>query len=350
MKKIAKAQGTRDFLPAQMRQRRYVIDIIRSVFEHYGYEPLETPAFERWSVLKGKLGDEGEQLLFKIMRRETQVEDLRLGKIDEVCFQSFDQVIDLALRYDLTVPFCRVLAMNSQIPMPFKRYQIQPVWRADRPSKGRYREFFQCDIDIAGCASILADAEILAIVYNCMDRLGFSSDGRNFQIKLNHRKLLNALISTAGGGEHFQQICVAVDKIDKIGIEGVKAEFAKRSIPEDIGDRILERMSLQGSPEEMLGQLEEWFGDHEDGQIGLQETRELYRHLEALQLDAQKIPSRSLLSTRPRLLHRSDLRSHRGWFIDRKSRWWWQVRRSNRSLFWQTHTCNRRNHRPRTDH
>ena len=182
-KKASLPSGTRDFLPPQMRQRNRVISTIRQIFESYGYEPLETPSFEKWDVLTGKLGDEGEQLLFKILRRGTVLEDLRLGKTDKIEFTAFKDVVDLALRYDLTLPFSRVLSMY-QLPKPFKRYQIQPVWRGDRPQKGRYREFYQCDIDIAGVSTVLADAELLTIAYKSLTALGLDS----FKIRLNTAK------------------------------------------------------------------------------------------------------------------------------------------------------------------
>ncbi|MCB9639522.1 MAG: histidine--tRNA ligase [Myxococcales bacterium] len=286
MKKASIPSGTRDFLPEQMRQRLFVINKIKSIFERFGYEPMETPSMEKWDVLQGKLGDEGEQLLFKILRRGTAVEDLRLGRTDSVSFTSFDDVVDLALRYDLTVPFSRVLAMNGQLAKPFKRYQIQPVWRADRPQKGRYREFYQCDVDIAGTDSILADTEILTIVYTALKELGFSA----FRIRLNHRKLLNGLVAAAGGAEHFKDICIAIDKLDKIGEDGVKKELQQRGVSEETSQKLLQWMSMKDEPLALIDRLVPIIGDHEDGQAGLKDLKTLYNALIAQDLDTNFIP------------------------------------------------------------
>ena len=166
-------KGMRDFLPEQMLRRQYVIDIIKTVFEKYGYQPLETPSIEKLDVLSGKYGEEGDQLMFKILKRGTGIE--KAGKeIKEFSITKFSDIVDLGLRYDLTVPLCRVIAMyRNEITLPFKRYQVQPVWRADRPQKGRYREFFQCDADNVGSASMMADAETIAIINEILETLGF---------------------------------------------------------------------------------------------------------------------------------------------------------------------------------
>src|SRR6184192_2777955 len=205
--------GTRDFLPDEVRRREYVIGVVRDVYERYGYEPLETPAFENIETLLGKYGEEGNKLIYKILRRGEH----------EASGQA-----DLALRYDLTVPLARVVAQyQSELPRLFKRYQIQPVWRADRPAKGRFREFFQCDIDAIGSTSVVVEAELLGAVSEVMTRLGFT----DFTVRLNHRQVLSALLGAAGIAEARQaDALVAIDKLDKIGVDGVTRELTARGI------------------------------------------------------------------------------------------------------------------------
>ena len=209
------ARGTRDFLPDDLRRREYVIGIVRDVYQRYGFEPLETPAFENIETLMGKYGEEGNQLIFKILKRG---EHEKSGEAD------------LALRYDLTVPLARVVAeYQNALPTLFKRYQIQPVWRADRPARGRFREFYQCDIDATGSTSPVVEAEILGAVSEILTTLGFN----DFVIRLNHRKLLSALLNqaTIDPSQHSDAL-VALDKLDKIGPEGVRKELEARGIPE----------------------------------------------------------------------------------------------------------------------
>jgi histidyl-tRNA synthetase len=221
------ARGTRDLLPAQMHARLHVIGVVRSVFARYGFEPLETPAFERLDTLMGKYGDEGEKLIFRILERG---EGGREGKAD------------LALRYDLTVPLARVIAQHTELPMPFKRYQVQPVWRADRPQRGRFREFYQCDADIVGVDSRVADAECLAIASNGLADLGFA----DFTIKLNHRALLRAIVAAAGAAEREGEVLVAIDKLDKIGVAGVSAELAQRGFTPEVIARLWDILANPG--------------------------------------------------------------------------------------------------------
>src|SRR3954469_21516890 len=205
------AHGTRDFLPDDIRRRQHVIGVIRDVYEHYGFEPLETPAFENIETLLGKYGEEGNKLIFKILKRG---EHESSGEAD------------LALRYDLTVPLARVVAQyQNELPKFFKRYQIQPVWRADRPAKGRFREFFQCDIDSIGSTSPIVEAEQLSAVADVLTRLGF----QDFVIRLNHRQALTALLECAGIPEPLHgDALVAIDKLDKIGEDGVRQELQAR--------------------------------------------------------------------------------------------------------------------------
>ncbi|MDQ3062803.1 MAG: histidine--tRNA ligase [Acidobacteriota bacterium] len=221
------ARGMRDFLPAQIRRREYVIGIIKEVYESYGFEPLETPAVENLETLTGKYGEEGNQLIYKILKRGEKLEQSR----------SENELSDLALRYDLTVPLARVVANHkNDLPKLFKRYQIQPVWRADRPARGRYREFYQCDVDAIGSSSMIVEAELCAAVSEIMERLGFD----NFVIRVNHRKLLVELLDAAGvSSDKYIDALVALDKLDKIGREGVTKEFLQRGVSQNSAEKLL---------------------------------------------------------------------------------------------------------------
>ena len=201
------ARGMRDFLPAEVRKREYVIGVIKEVYERYGFEPLETPAVENIETLMGKYGEEGNQLIFKILKRGVH--------------ESTGEA-DLALRYDLTVPLARVVAeYKEKLPKFFKRYQIQPVWRADRPARGRFREFYQCDVDVLGSRSMVVEAEICAAAGEALTKLGFT----DFSIRLNHRQVLSGVLEAAGvSSEKHEAALVALDKLDKIGREGVARE------------------------------------------------------------------------------------------------------------------------------
>jgi len=226
MSKTQPARGMRDFLPADVRRREYVIGVIREVYERYGFEPLETPAVENIETLLGKYGEEGNQLIFKILKRG---EHERTGEAD------------LALRYDLTVPLARVVAeQGERLPKFFKRYQIQPVWRADRPARGRFREFYQCDVDAIGSRSMIIEAELCAAASDALTQLGFS----NFIVNINHRHFLTSLLdSVAISSEQHANALTALDKLDKIGTEGVKKEFASRGLPESACIDILDFFS-----------------------------------------------------------------------------------------------------------
>jgi len=220
----------RDFLPADVRKREYVIGVIKSVYQSYGFEPLETPAVENIETLMGKYGEEGNQLIFQILKRgEKLQESKKLGVSED------SRLADLALRYDLTVPLARVVANNRErLPKFFKRYQIQPVWRADRPAKGRFREFYQCDVDAIGSTSMVVEAEIIDAAIKILERLGFD----DFVVRINHRKLLSEMVSSAGIANESDAL-VALDKLDKIGSDGVKGELVTRGIAPDAADRFL---------------------------------------------------------------------------------------------------------------
>ncbi len=210
----------RDFLPADVRKRNYVIGIIKSVYESYGFEPLETPSVENLETLMGKYGDEGNQLVFKILKRGEKLDLENATKESDLS--------DLALRYDLTVPLARVVANNkNDLPKFFKRYQIQPVWRADRPARGRFREFYQCDVDAIGSSSMVVEGELMSAVSDILKRLGFT----DFTIRLNHRQVLTDILDTAGVPEELHtDALVAIDKLDKIGSDGVSTELSERGI------------------------------------------------------------------------------------------------------------------------
>ncbi len=214
----------RDFLPADVRKREYVIGVIKSVYESYGFEPLETPAVENLETLTGKYGEEGNQLIFKILKRGEKLRE-----------SSDSELADLALRYDLTVPLARVVANNrNDIPKFFKRYQIQPVWRADRPAKGRFREFYQCDVDAIGSTSMVIEAEVIVTASEILTRLGFG----DFAVRLNHRQLLSQMVADAGIAEETDAL-IALDKLDKIGADGVKKDLLSRGIDSAAADQFL---------------------------------------------------------------------------------------------------------------
>ncbi len=227
------ARGMRDFLPADIRKRNYVINIIKEVYEKYGFEPLETPSVENLETLTGKYGEEGSQLMFKILKRgEKLQEELAEGKI-----KSENELTDLALRYDLTVPLARVVAnYRNELPKFFKRYQIQPVWRADRPARGRYREFYQCDVDAIGSSSMIVEAELISAISEILERLGFD----DFVIRLNHRKVLYDILKKYEvPSDKYSDALVVIDKLDKISKDNAYKEFINRGIEKNSADQLL---------------------------------------------------------------------------------------------------------------
>ncbi len=271
-------QGTRDFGAAVMRKRNYIFSVIRHVFENYGFQPLETPAMENLDTLMGKYGDEGDKLIFKILNN-----GLNEAKNTEKAKVAFENVIEgkndknlteRALRYDLTIPFARYVAMNfGQLAFPFKRYQIQPVWRADRPQRGRYREFYQCDADVVGSKSLLNEVEL-----TCLYAEVFSKLGIDVQIKINSRKILAALAEVCGGSDKLTDITVAIDKLDKIGIEKVKEELLQRGLNEDQIQIIEQYLSINGSNEERLQQIKSLLSN-ETGKQGVAELEYIISYL-----------------------------------------------------------------------
>lgn len=249
-------RGMRDILPEQMIRRQYVIDVIRGVFEEFGFEPLQTPALELSEVLTGKYGPDAEKLIYQAGH---------VGGKE-----------DISLRYDLSVPLCRVVAMHPQLPKPFKRYQIDPVWRAERPQKGRYRQFFQCDADTVGTESMLADAENVNLIYQVLTRLGF----KQFEININDRKLITGIGQFAGvPTEQLGGLYRSIDKLDKIGLSGVRAELAENQIPEPVIEKLLALLQIEGDAETVLNALSEQLGDSEVANEGIAELEELSSYL-----------------------------------------------------------------------
>lgn len=274
--KVSLPQGTRDFGPEVVRKRNYILDTIKNVFELYGFQPLETPAMENLETLMGKYGEEGDKLIFKILnnglgdpknseKAKSAFEHILQGKNDK-------NLTERALKYDLTIPFARYVAMNhGQLTMPFKRYQVQPVWRADRPQKGRYREFYQCDADVVGSKSLLNEVELLHIYATVFKKLGIE-----VEIKVNNRKILAALAEICGGADKMTDITIAIDKLDKIGIDKVKEELAQRGLTPEQITTIEKYLSIGGSNEEKLSAIKALIGDSEIGKKGIEELEYLF--------------------------------------------------------------------------
>lgn len=248
-------QGTRDFDPSTVRKRRHIFDTIRTVFECYGYQPLETPAMENLETLMGKYGDEGDKLIFKILNNglndPKNIEKSRIAFENVLHGKNDKDLTERALRYDLTIPFARYVAMNhGTLTFPFRRYQLQPVWRADRPQKGRYREFYQCDADVVGSYSLVNEVELASIYATAFQKLGVP-----VEIRINNRKILAGLAAFCGGPEKIIDITIAIDKLDKIGIEKVKAELAERSLDENQVAAVEKYLDIQGDNNQKLTAL-----------------------------------------------------------------------------------------------
>ncbi|MBD1397617.1 histidine--tRNA ligase [Pontibacter sp. JH31] len=272
-------KGTRDFGPAVVVKRNYIFGVIKRTFEKFGYLPLETPAMEQLSVLTGKYGDEGDQLIFKILNSGDYLSKTNATDIEQGSKHLTRKISEKALRYDLTVPFARFVVMNrNEISFPFKRYQIQPVWRADRPQRGRYREFYQCDADVVGTNSLLCEAEIVQMIDEVLSTLGMT----DFTIKINHRGILAGIAEAIGEKGREGDICVAIDKLDKIGAEGVRKELLERGIAEGAVDKLEPLYNLTGTNEEILTQLQTILGNTEEGQRGLQDLQAVWQYLEQL--------------------------------------------------------------------
>lgn len=269
-------RGTRDFSPVEMLRRDYIFDIIRKNFSLFGYLPIETPAMENLSTLLGKYGEEGDRLIFKILNSGDFLSDISPTLLNAAESTTLSQKIcEKGLRYDLTVPFARfVVQHRDEITFPFRRYQIQPVWRADKPQKGRYREFFQCDVDVIGSDSLLNEVELISII----DRV-FSELKVKVTVKVNNRKILAAIAVTAGAGDSITDITVAIDKLDKIGSEGVRQELRQRGIGDDVIARLDPVLNLSGSTASKLTELKGMLAGSSDGLKGIAEMEELFRGL-----------------------------------------------------------------------
>ncbi|MBO5456201.1 MAG: histidine--tRNA ligase [Muribaculaceae bacterium] len=277
-------KGTRDFTPAEMARRNYIFDTIRSVFHLFGFQQIETPAMENLSTLMGKYGEEGDKLLFKILNSGDFLRgvDQKLIEAGE-CPKLAAQVCEKGLRYDLTVPFARFVVMHrNDLSFPFKRFQIQPVWRADRPQKGRYREFYQCDADVIGSDSLLNEIELLQLIDEVFRRLKI-----NITIKLNNRKILAGIAELIGEPDKIVDITVAIDKIDKIGLENVKNELRERGLSDESIDKITPIITLEGTNEERLEKLSQLLSTSEIGLKGVAELREVMNGTERLGLKAK---------------------------------------------------------------
>ena len=279
--KPAIPKGTRDFSPLEMAKRNYIFDTIKSVFLLYGFQQIETPAMENLSTLMGKYGEEGDKLLFKILNSgdylKSAPDDLLANK-DYI--HLITKVSEKGLRYDLTVPFARyVVQHRNDLQMPFKRYQIQPVWRADRPQRGRYREFYQCDADVVGSDSLLNEVELVSMIDEVFKRFGI-----NTAIKLNNRKILSGIAEVIGAPDKIVDITVAIDKIDKIGLDNVNVELAEKGLPQEAIDTLRPLLTLSGTNEEKLATLESLLASSQVGMKGIEEINFVLDNVNVLNL------------------------------------------------------------------
>lgn len=274
-------KGTRDFSPAEMSKRNYIFNTIKEVYALYGYQQIETPSLETLQTLMGKYGEEGDKLLFKVLNSGdflNKVSDEELQERNVLKLAS--KICEKGLRYDLTVPFARYVVMHhDEIQFPFKRYQIQPVWRADRPQKGRYREFYQCDADVVGSDSLLNEVELMQIVDEVFTRFGV-----RVLLKINNRKILTGIAEVIGAAEKIVDITVAIDKLDKIGLEGVNQELANAGIDADAIEKLQPIISLQGTNEEKLKTIGEVLKDSEIGLKGVEEVSYILKVLKSVGL------------------------------------------------------------------
>jgi histidyl-tRNA synthetase len=274
-------KGTRDFGPVEMAKRNYIFNTIREVYALYGFQQIETPAMETLQTLMGKYGEEGDKLLFKVLNSGdflSKVPDQEL--LERNANHLAAKLCEKGLRYDLTVPFARYVVMHrEELQLPFKRYQIQPVWRADRPQKGRYREFYQCDADIVGSDSLLNEVELMQIVDTVFTRFGI-----RVQIKINNRKILSGIAEVIGAADKIVEITVAIDKLDKIGIDNVNAELREDGLSEEQISKLQPIISLSGTNEEKLQTIAQVLASSETGVNGVEETRYILNHLDAVGL------------------------------------------------------------------
>lgn len=277
------AKGTRDFSPLEMERRNFIFNTLKRIFKKYGYSEIQTPSFENLSTLTGKYGDEGDQLIFKILNSGdylSKVSDDVLGHKNSV--KLIPQISEKALRYDLTVPFARYVVMHqNDITLPFKRFQIQPVWRADRPQRGRYREFYQCDVDVVGSESLLNEAEFILIYWEALRQLGL----KDFTIKINNRKILTGIAEILGKPELIVDMTVAIDKLDKIGLDGVNKELLERGFSEADLEVLKPIILLEGNSQEKLESLKTVLASSEKGLQGIEEIEAVFAYVAAFNVD-----------------------------------------------------------------
>jgi len=279
------AKGTRDFSPSEMIKRNYIFDTLKAVFKKYGYNEIQTPSFENLTTLTGKYGDEGDKLIFKILNSGdylTKAPDSLLQ--DKNSNKLIPHISEKALRYDLTVPFARYVVMHqNDISLPFKRFQVQPVWRADRPQRGRYREFYQCDVDVVGSESLLNEAEFILIYQEAFERFGL----KDFNIKINNRKILSGIAEIIGKPELIVDMTVAIDKLDKIGLDGVNKELLERGFTEADLNLLKPIILLEGSNGEKLALLKSILADSSIGLTGIAEIEEVFDYITKLSGDTE---------------------------------------------------------------
>jgi histidyl-tRNA synthetase len=285
-------KGTRDFSPEEMVKRNFIFDTIKSVFRKFGYQEIQTPSMENLETLTGKYGDEGDKLIFKILNSgdflsKVSPEELQVGDAKKLT----SKVSEKALRYDLTVPFARyVVAHQNDISLPFKRFQIQPVWRADRPQKGRYREFYQCDADVVGSESLLNEAEFVLIYLEALSQLGL----KDFSILINNRKILSGIAEIIGKPELIIDMTVAIDKLDKIGLEGVCIELLERGFTQADIEKLQPIIELKGSNSEKIQALKKVLESSEIGQKGIEEVETIFTYIQQLQTPNPTLPNVAL--------------------------------------------------------
>ena len=273
-------KGTRDFSPIEMAKRNYIFNTIKEVFLLYGFQQIETPAMENLSTLMGKYGEEGDKLLFKMLNSGDYLKNAPAEMLEQHDYiHLIPKISEKGLRYDLTVPFARYVVMHrNDIQFPFKRYQIQPVWRADRPQKGRYREFYQCDADVVGSDSLMNEIELVGMIDEVFKRFGI-----NVIIKINNRKVLSGIAEVIGTPDKIVDITVAIDKIDKIGLENVNAELLEKGLSQNAVDALQPLLTLSGSNEEKLATLSTLLASSEVGMKGVEELRYVLTNSEAQQ-------------------------------------------------------------------
>lgn len=287
MSQVGIPKGTRDFGPDVMVKRNYIFSVIRKTFERFGYLPLETPTMENLSTLTGKYGEEGDQLIFKVLNNGDYLKDADDAALSQRDSRKLSfSICDRALRYDLTVPFARFVVMNhNQLALPFKRYQIQPVWRADRPQKGRYREFYQCDVDVVGSNSLLNEVELIQIFDEVLTNLGLP----DFSIKLNNRKILSGIAEVAGAAAQMMDMTIAIDKLDKIGVDGVEKELREKGFNDDQLKVINLVLNISGSNEEKLTQLRGILSASEIAMKGIEEVQYILTRVSSVGLERAKL-------------------------------------------------------------